>query len=380
MPSGSTYGKYAKSIFEAPEDKLMAFADFSSLEDYISALQSKDPNKLKVYLGHEIFKLSYGTEEEIIRDDSTIRIGGDLFKVTELMEYCDNPEEIFPPDKQYDTLFRTNIDTMNQPIRLVKIGNSSGYDGHSVRAFSYFPQKLPGIVDTVESINSIKKLFDPIRGESKGPTFQLTYSGTKHGLMDKFGFTLYEAETIETNYHVLYEVSDKYKEARIQEASELGYMVLAFGLRIRCPLLSKTIRNSKHSARGASEDERTLGNAIGQSYGLLNNRAMVEFMEAVWASPYKHRIFPIAPIHDASYYIIDNDIDVVKFVNDYLIKAMQWQEDPLIAHDRVKIGAELDIAYPNWSKAVTIPNNASKEQIMQITDDYLEKLKADGEL
>lgn len=50
LPSGSTYGKLIKKCFIAPKDWLFAGADFNSLEDYISALTTKDPNKLRVYL------------------------------------------------------------------------------------------------------------------------------------------------------------------------------------------------------------------------------------------------------------------------------------------------------------------------------------------
>lgn len=49
LPSGSVYGKLIKDCFEAPEGWLFAGADFNSLEDYISALTTRDPNKLKVY-------------------------------------------------------------------------------------------------------------------------------------------------------------------------------------------------------------------------------------------------------------------------------------------------------------------------------------------
>jgi DNA polymerase-1 len=47
--SGSVYAKPIKKCFQAPEGWLMVGADFSSLEDRISALTTKDPNKLAVY-------------------------------------------------------------------------------------------------------------------------------------------------------------------------------------------------------------------------------------------------------------------------------------------------------------------------------------------
>lgn len=49
LPSGSTYGKLIKSCFKAPKGFIMCGADFSSLEDRINALLTKDDNKLKVY-------------------------------------------------------------------------------------------------------------------------------------------------------------------------------------------------------------------------------------------------------------------------------------------------------------------------------------------
>lgn len=379
IPAGSTYGKLIKSIFQAPEGKLWMFADFNSLEDYISALLSKDRNKLKVYLGHEIYLLEVNGASSEIRDDSILMIDGVPTTVAEAAEQCcENFEQEFPFDSRFNDMEKVTEDVGNFPFTLTKIGNSSPYDGHALRAYSYFPETLGHLPDTVAGINSIKKDDLDERQESKGPTFQLTYGGTHFGLMDKFGFSEEKAKAIDTNYHTLYVESDEYKEKRLQEAAELGYMVLAFGLRIRCPLLSKTIRNSNHKARGAAEDERTLGNAMGQSYGMLNNRSMIAFMNKVWASKWRTKIFPIAPIHDASYYVAPDDIEAVDFVNRNLIKEMQWQEDPLIWHPRVRIGAELDIAYPSWAETVTIPNEASKATIIEKVDAHLAYLEEKG--
>ena len=140
-------------------------------------------------------------------------------------------------------------------------------------------------------------------------------------------------------------------------------------------MLKRTVDSkSKNALRGVRAEERTLGNAFGQSYGLLNNRAMIDFMDRVWDSPYKYDIMPIAPIHDASYYIVSDDVEVVKFVNDNLIDAMKWQEDPAIAHDEVKIGGELDVCYDSWDTPITIPNDASIADIIEITSKYEDSL------
>jgi len=178
-------------------------------------------------------------------------------------------------------------------------------------------------------------------------------------LMKNLGFDEATAKQIERNYHELYQVSDAWVQAKLDQASVDGYVTLAFGLRLRTPLLGQTLRGKRSTPYEAQAEGRTAGNALGQSYGLLNNRALNEFMTRVWGSRYKYDIKPIAMIHDSIYLLIKDDIDVVDWVNQTLINAMQWQELPELKHDKVKLGAELDIHYQNWSQPVTIPNNAS---------------------
>lgn len=64
MPAtGSKYAKLIKSCFMAPDGWLFSGLDFASLEDRISALTTKDPNKLKVYTdgydGHSMRAFAY---------------------------------------------------------------------------------------------------------------------------------------------------------------------------------------------------------------------------------------------------------------------------------------------------------------------------------
>lgn len=47
--SGSRFAKPVKKCFKAPEGWVFCGIDFSSLEDYISALTTRDPNKIKIY-------------------------------------------------------------------------------------------------------------------------------------------------------------------------------------------------------------------------------------------------------------------------------------------------------------------------------------------
>lgn len=77
IPStGSTYAKHVKRCFKAPDGWIMVGADFASLEDRISALTTKDPNKLKVYTGVKIYKVTVNGVCHHIRDDDTINFDG----------------------------------------------------------------------------------------------------------------------------------------------------------------------------------------------------------------------------------------------------------------------------------------------------------------
>ena len=131
---------------------------------------------------------------------------------------------------------------------------------------------MPDIEDTLESINSIKSKYKHLRQESKGPTFALTYAGTYRTLMSKFGFSEERAKKIEAKYHELYKVSDEWVKAHLDQASKDGYVTCAFGLRLRTPLLKQVIKGTSKTPYEAEAEGRTAGNALGQSWCLLNNR------------------------------------------------------------------------------------------------------------
>ncbi|MBE0975347.1 hypothetical protein IH776_29360, partial [Escherichia coli] len=86
-------------------------------------------------------------------------------------------------------------------------------------------------------------------------------------------------------------------------------------------------------------------------------------MESVWDSEYRQDILPICLIHDAIYLMVRDDIRVIEWVNNHLIKEMQWQELPEIQHDKVKLGAELSIFYPSWANEIVLNNNISQSEI-----------------
>lgn len=256
--------------------------------------------------------------------------------------------------------------TTRDPMKLKVY--TDGYDGHCLRAHAYFGDQMPDIKDTVESINSIAKHpeYKKLRQESKVPTFALTYGGTYHAIMDQTGLPEIEAKQIEDNYHKLYHVSDQWVADKIEQATKDGYVTVAFGLRVRTPLLKQVLWGSKKTPYEAKKEGRTAGNALGQSYGLLNNRAGIEFQEKTLESDFRYDVLPVAHIHDAQYFMIRDDSAAVKFANDGVTEAMKWQDLPEIYHPDVPLGGELDIFYPNWANDITLPNNISEEQIINI--------------
>lgn len=300
IPAKSRLAKWIKMCVKAHQGWLFVGLDFDSLEDKISALLTKDPNKLKVY--------------------------------------------------------------------------TDGYDGHCLRAHSYFGDQMPDIDgSSVAGINSIADKYPDLRQDSKAPTFLLTYGGTHHGLMNNCGFVALMAQQIELNYHELYRVSDEFVAAQIDGAVKNGYIEVAFGLRVRTPILSQVVLTKRHTPHAAMRESRTAGNAIGQSWGLLNNRAASEFMKKVRKNPARRKNIRICcQIHDAQYYLVKDSDTVLHWLNGALTTAVKWQQHSAISHPDVKLSGKVSIFYPNWAKEYSIPNDATIQDIHDIAQSILQ--------
>lgn len=223
-------------------------------------------------------------------------------------------------------------------------------------------------------VNRVKDEYSELRNASKTNTFALQYAGTPLTLSKNGGFSIEEAQQIYNNYHLAYRESKQYADARKAQAAKDGHAVVAFGLKVRTPLLKQIVFGSSRVPYEAEAEARTLGNALSQSYGLLNSRAANDFMQKVWASPYRLDIKPVALIHDAIYLLIKDDVAVVEWANRELIKSMGWQELPELQHDTVKLNAALDIFWPSWAHPTTLPNNADQQTILKICREAKEEI------
>jgi len=279
----------------------------------------------------------------------------------------------------FGTLQKSTLDIpKGATVSVKRVGGTGGFDGHCLRAFSYFGEHMPDIDESVASINSIKKAYPDFRQDSKAPTFALTYQGTYSTLIKNCGFTESMAKSIEFSYHDMYKVSDEWKAERIQEASKVGYAVVAFGLKVRTPLLAQVILGNNKTPFEAEAEGRTVGNAFGQSYGLMNSRSGNEINTQIRASKYRLDIRPSSQIHDACYWLCRDNLDTLKYLNDAVGKAFSWQQLPEIMHDEVTLSGELDIFYPHWGTSTTLPNNITSNEIRAICISENTKRKANA--
>lgn len=309
LPSGGKYGALIKSCFQPPEGWLFVGLDFNALEAKIDALVSKDPAKLGVY--------------------------------------------------------------------------TDGYDSHAFAAYYYFPELFPDIVLGTEGntgdltlkeynaqqINRIVVEYPKERGDSKPISFALQYGGTEFTLMRNSGFSKERAFAVVNNYKKLYAVSMAYRQKRIDMAARDGHAIVAFGLMVRTPVLKRSILGTNTTTNAASEESRTLGNAITQSFCMLNNRAVSAVMTVVRNGKYRDKIKLCSQIHDASYYLVHNDPEVLRYLNDLIVAASYWQEFDELKHDVVKLGGDLDVFYPSWEVGHKIPNYATLSEIIQLGKD-----------
>ena len=154
---------------------------------------------------------------------------------------------------------------------------TDGFDGHSWRACFYFADKIHGIdITDPVSVKTVGTLFPKERQDAKAPYFALTYQGTSKTLVKNCGFSIDVAKKVYEGHHTMYRVAREATDAKLALASKQGYLDVAFGLRVRTPLLQKYGLTLSHS----QAEGRSVGNAWGQSYGLLNTRAGTAFLNA----------------------------------------------------------------------------------------------------
>jgi|21_taG_2_1085346.scaffolds.fasta_scaffold02470_6 DNA polymerase-1 len=243
---------------------------------------------------------------------------------------------------------------------------TDGYDGHSLRAQTYFADQMPDIDPTdVASINSIEHKYPELRRKSKGPTFALQYMGTAYTLHKRTGFSMAQAIKIEQAFHELYKVSKEFNDKNKEFMEQHGYVECAFGLKLRTPIVEKCILGNSKTPHEADKEVRSANNAITQSWGMLLNRAMNATNQRIEEAGYGTEILPCNMIHDAGYFLVKNTPEHIKFLNDVLIEEMEWNDDDAIRSIDVPMKASLEVG-KSWDTLAPLNNNATLEEIYEI--------------
>ena len=192
--------------------------------------------------------------------------------------------------------------------------------------------------------------------------------------MRKFGFSEKKAKFIEASHKKLYVTYYKYVEDQIEVAKIKGYLTLAFGLRLRTVKLNIG-RSGGVPQYQIEEEQRSAGNAIFQSYGLITLNALAKIMNEVWAhEKYFDRIVPVTTIYDSLYFEMDNDLEQLTWMNEVITRNMlDLAGVPELSHEETNLGVDVEVLYPDWSTKLWIPNNGTSEEIQKCINSHKPK-------
>lgn len=313
LPSGGYWGKAIKRCFKPPPGMVMTASDYAALEARIAAMRTNDPMMRKVF--------------------------------------------------------------------------TDGFDSHAMNTYAYAEGTevwYSHIKDPLDpkSINLIKKglpkaiaeAANADRSASKPTTFALQFLGTYRTLMNNQGYSEEKSKRLVKAYTSLYQTYFKKLAEITDQAGKDGYITVAYGLRIDAPAISKSVLGTKVTPSTVDAEVRSLSNAVCQSFGQVNTFAARDFMHRVWASKYRYNIMIQALIHDAIYLFGPGDLECLRWINENLIECMTMQMEPTIAGSDVTLEAELDIHYPTWAEAVTIPNHADENKIKQLVQEHMKEV------
>jgi len=112
----------------------------------------------------------------------------------------------------------------------------------------------------------------------------------------------------------------------------------------------------------ASKDIRTLHNATCQFWSILTLLTINKMHTLIDEADLQDRVQCISTIYDSIYFIVDNDADLIKWVNDQLVPIMctDFMEDQTIKNEAT---AELGL---DWADMTQIPNNATTKEITEV--------------
>ncbi len=252
---------------------------------------------------------------------------------------------------------------------------TEGVDGHCLNAYFYFKDKiereLPREADESDKdyLKRLKKVIkdgnevlSSIRQASKPCSFALAYGAYPQKLHETSRLPLEECEEIFRKYHEeLYPGISKFREKVLNKAVLRGKIHLGLG----CHLNS----SDPHG------DIRSLFNACSQFWSILVLLAINALHSDIEAEGKEDKVKIISTIYDSIYIELDEDVELIKWVND---KIIPYVTRDFLEGQVVKNEAEAKLGY-SWEDTVSLPNGVSLEEIEKV----LMKLKEgfeDGEI
>jgi hypothetical protein len=186
-----------------------------------------------------------------------------------------------------------------------------------------------------------------LRQKSKSATFAANYMAQPPKIAETVGCTLEEAEKLFNRYHnELYpEITDYRENYVFPTIKEYGEIHLGLGYMLK----------SKYN----SEDIKSTFNATIQFYSIITLITVARVYYHLKDNNLLDRVKIINTIYDSIYLEIDEDLELIKYINELIIPIFTTQ---IFENEIIPNNAETDIGY-DYYNMITISNNASIEEI-----------------
>ena len=234
---------------------------------------------------------------------------------------------------------------------------TEGLDGHCLNAYGYFKEEVAEHMElTGDTPTDVRKFFDlqehghkelkAIRQKGKPATFGLSYGAYPNKVANTLKIPLDDAQSIFDRYHgELYAGITDYRENYVlPTAKENGTLHLGLGCTIKTD--------------APDRDIRTLNNATCQFWSIVTSLTINKIHQLQG----DRDIECISTIYDSIYYVVKDDADTIKWLNDTIV--------PIITKDfmigqAVPNEAAGEIGY-DWATLELVPNEATLEDIKEI--------------
>jgi DNA polymerase-1 len=239
-----------------------------------------------------------------------------------------------------------------------------GLDGHCLNAYGYFKEQVAQHMElTGDTTTDVKNFFElqengnkelkDIRQAGKPATFGLAYGAFPAKVSRTLKIPLEEAQSIFDRYHnELYAGITDYRENYVLPTAKKEKRI---HLGLGCYLYTDN----------AEADIRTLNNATIQFWSILTLLTINKLHQKIDEANLQDSIFCIATIYDSIYFIVREDADVLRWLNDEIVTLMTKD---FVKNQIVKNEATGEIGR-NWAELKQIKNNATVEEISEVLKD-----------